>query len=291
VLFDEATVRRLDRLVLRLNRRLFGRPGGERLSPRRVPSADLGDHRAYASGDDLRHIDWHTYARHDQLIVRLGETSQSIPVHVALDRSRSMAWRGRADKWHVARRLAGAIGYVALAAGDRLTLSAFDETLEPLLGPTQGKVHVAELFSRVAALAPARRTALAAVLAALRKAAPRAGLVVLISDFLSEEDAAATLAALSGPRRELLVLHLVDPLELDPGARGAVDLEDVETGERLALEIDDATLAGYRDAARVWCEGIAHAVLRHGGSYARVETDWPLERQIVPYLRRRGVLA
>jgi uncharacterized protein (DUF58 family) len=128
-------------------------------SGRAIPDFQLryrpdGKEIASASGDDLRHIDWHTYARHDQLIVRLGETSQSIPVHVALDRSRSMAWRGRADKWLVARRLAGAIGYVALAAGVRLTLSAFDETLEPLRADP-GQSARRRLFSRVAALAPA----------------------------------------------------------------------------------------------------------------------------------------
>ena len=96
-LIDEAFVRRLDRLMLRLSRRIQGPPGGERPSRRRVPSADLSDHRAYTPGDDLRHIDWHTYARHDQLIVRLGDTSQFVPVTLALDCSRSMAWGARRD--------------------------------------------------------------------------------------------------------------------------------------------------------------------------------------------------
>src|SRR5512143_1454155 len=103
----------LDRLTLVSRRARMGKFKGERRSPRRGGSVEFADFRTYATGDDFRQIDWNAYARLERLFVKLFVAEEDLTVHLWLDASRSMAW-GEPQKFHFARRLAAALGYVAL---------------------------------------------------------------------------------------------------------------------------------------------------------------------------------
>ena len=64
-------LQRLDRLVLRSQRRGDGVRAGERRSLRRGQSQEFADHRPYVPGDDLRFLDWHLYGSLDALWLKL----------------------------------------------------------------------------------------------------------------------------------------------------------------------------------------------------------------------------
>ncbi len=63
---------------------------GATLSNRGGSSLEFKDHRGYKPGDDLRHIDWHAFARTDQLTVKLFREEVIPHIDVVLDASRSM---------------------------------------------------------------------------------------------------------------------------------------------------------------------------------------------------------
>jgi uncharacterized protein (DUF58 family) len=296
--------------------------GGERRSRNLRPAFDFSDHRPYASGDDLRHVDWNTYGRHEELFVKLGEATQSVNVHVLLDHSRSMVWqawkasaggqksqdvsdfapaRGQTGslKWDGARRLAGAMGYLALAGGERLVMTPFANALSEGFGPVRGKRQALRALDFVAAVTPAAplhgQSGLAASLTAYARAHPEGGLLVLVSDMLDSATPSGS-ALLEGlrhyppPRWQVLVLHLLTQQEVDPALEGDVDLQDVETGERLPFHVNDSTLERYRRRVGRWCERLQSACARRGATYSRVLADWPLEQAVIPYLRQRKVL-
>ena len=81
-LFDAAFRRRLEQLALRTRQVLAWREVGEHRSPRRSPSREFVDFRAYSQGEDLRYLDWNTYARLGELVTRLGEVSTELTAHV-----------------------------------------------------------------------------------------------------------------------------------------------------------------------------------------------------------------
>jgi uncharacterized protein (DUF58 family) len=291
-LLDEAFIRRLERLTLEARSSLRGTPtGGEHASRQQMPMTVFSDHRPYSSGDDYRLVDWNAYARHEQIVVKLGETEQSIPVHLLLDLSKSMDW-GTPNKLLVARQLVAALGTLALANHDRLRIVPFSNRLLPQYGPVQGKMRLLEMLQYLNALKPAAQTALGATLAAYARANERGGLLVLCSDLLAEpaEGLAAALRHLPAPRWQVLVLQLFDPAELKPALDGPLDLEDLETGTKIDLVIDEQALAIYRQNLETWQRGVADACGRFGATLARVQTDWPLEKQVVPYLRSRRIL-
>jgi len=289
-LFDEAFLRRLERLSLRAQHTLRGNPsGGEHLSRHKIPTTIFSDHRPYSAGDDYRSIDWNAYAHQEQIFVKLGEIEQDVNVHVLLDVSRSMAW-GDPPKLRAAQQLVAALGYLALAHSDRLRVVPFDAGLLRPFGPAQGKSRVVDLLRFVEGLQPQGQTALAHSLSAYAATHRHGGLLVICSDLLEPAGLSEGLRALPPPRWQVLVLHLLDQRELLPDLRGPIELEDAETGQRLPLTLDAATVAAYRRNVAAWQEQIAGACARRGATYAQVLADWPLERAVVPYLRARRIL-
>jgi len=285
-LFDEAFLRRLERMSLQAQRTLRGHPaGGEHPSLNRLPAVIFSDHRPYSPGDDFRHIDWNAYAHHQEIVVKLGEVEQSVGVHVLLDVSRSMV-----PKLRAAQRLVAALGYLALAHNDRLSVVPFGAAPLPAFGPTQGKGRLIALLKFIDRLQPNQPTALVDALMAYACSHERGGLLVICSDLLAPEGLEQALRALPPPRWQTLVLHLLDRRELRPELSGPIELEDAETGQRLPLTLDAATLAAYRRNVAEWQERLAASCARRGATYAQVLAHWPLEQQVVPYLRARRIL-
>jgi hypothetical protein len=141
---------------------------------------------------------------------------------------------------------------------------------------------------------------LARCLTAYGRSHPRGGLLILITDLL---DAAASgdigqgavwlaegLRHLTPPRWQVVVMHLQSEQEAEPDVEGDFDFQDMETGESLPFHLDGATLAQYRLRVRRWYNELQRACAHRGATYARVMAEWPVERAVIPYLRRRGVI-
>jgi uncharacterized protein (DUF58 family) len=290
-LFDEAFLRRLERLSLQPQQSLRGQPSlGEHLSRRQLPATIFSDHRPYSVGDDYRYIDWNAYAHQEQMFVRLGEIEQNVPIHLLVDVSRSMDW-GQPSKLRSVLRLAAALGYLTLTHHDRLIVQPFSDLNLPAFGPARGKGRLVELLRFLESQRSDRPTALAQVLAGYAARHPRGGLLVLCSDLLAPEGLAAGLQMLASSRWQVLVLHVVDPREIQPPAGESVELIDAETAQRLSVTLDDSALAIFERNVAEWQAAIEHTCARRGVAYARILTTWPFERQVIPYLHVRRIVA
>src|SRR3990172_7923871 len=156
MLFDETTLRKLEQLSLVASRVRAGQMKGERRSTKRGTSIEFADYRDYVAGDDLRRLDWNVYARLERPFVKLFEEEEDLAVHVLVDISASMDW-GEAEthKLRYALRMAGAIGAVALAAGDRLTVATMQARGGARqFGPVRGQQHLVRLLAFLEALPP-----------------------------------------------------------------------------------------------------------------------------------------
>ncbi len=120
-LFDEQTLRKLERLTILANRVRAGAIKGQRRSTRRGTSIEFADYRPYVRGDDLRRVDWNIYARLQRPFIKLLEDEEDLAVHLILDASASMDWprTGERDqhKYLYARRLVAGLAYIALGGG------------------------------------------------------------------------------------------------------------------------------------------------------------------------------
>ncbi|MBB1026899.1 DUF58 domain-containing protein, partial [Dietzia sp. DQ11-38-2] len=119
----------------------------------------------------------------------------------------------------------------------------------------------------------------------------RHGLVVVVSDFLTEIDWERSLRVL-GTRHEFLAVHTADPLDIALPAVGAALLQDPATGEVLELDVDDALAADYRRAADDHRQEVHSALRRCGAPVLALRTDRDWIRDVIDYVgtRRQGGL-
>jgi uncharacterized protein (DUF58 family) len=287
--FDEGIMRRLERLQIVSNRPHGSSPHGGRRSKQRGTSVEFADYREYSRGDDLRQIDWNVFGRSEKLFVKLREDEESLTVHLLVDCSRSMDF-GRHNKLHYARRVTAALGYAALASHDRVEAAGFSERVTAHLPPLRAKGQTGRLFNFLADLRPAGGTDLTNALRAYSSMHRRSGLVILVSDLLSPGGLEG-LAALLDRGFEAVLLHVLDPVETDPDPAGEVELYDRESGERLRMSLDSATVDAYRRRLTGWLAETEAFCAKRLVRYLTVSTAMPLDELIFRQLRARRIVA
>lgn len=286
--FDEGLLRRLERVQL-VSQRMHGAAShGGRRSKKRGTSVEFADYREYAHGDDLRQIDWNVYGRSDRLYVKLREDEESLTIHLLVDCSKSMDW-GRHNKLAYARRLAGALGYSALAGQDVVAAAGFSERLLTPLPAMRGKGQTGRLFGFLNGLQPAGQTDLKAALRAYASMHRRSGMAVLISDLLNPGGLEG-LTALLDRGFEAVLIHTLDPVEADPEDEGEVELVDRETGQTLRISLDPATLDAYKRRLTDWISEIETFCAKRRVRYVTASTAMPLEDLIFRQLRTRRIV-
>jgi uncharacterized protein (DUF58 family) len=287
-LFDEAFLRRLEQLELASRRMTAGRMKGERRSVRRGQSVEFADYRTYASGDDLRQLDWNAYARLEKLFLKLFVEEEDVTVHLLVDASRSMDY-GDPNKLDAARRAAGALGYLGLASMDRVSVAFLGDGTATPMRPIRGKRRAVELFAFLSEARPERLTGLASAARAYAASMRGSGPLILISD-LMDPGYLDALRDLASSRSQLSVLHLLAPDELEPEVAADARLVDRETGQGVEVSGDDDLVERYRARLADWQAEIAAFVSRRGGAYVPVRSDIDLADLLFDVLRRRRVV-
>jgi uncharacterized protein (DUF58 family) len=287
-LLDPPLLRRLEALALQVRRAVSGQMGGERRSNARGRSVEFADFRNYTPGDDFRLIDWNAYARLDRYMLRLFVAEQELPLSIFVDLSGSMDW-GNPNKALTAKRLAGAIAYVALAALDRVRLTVFAEGPTSGGAPYRGRRAVAELFSRLQSFPVGGQTDYARLVWPIGKQRP--GMTVLISDGLGETSIDSAIAALGRARQEGAVLQLLAPQEIAPDWTGDARLRDSETGVEREFTSTPVTQGAYLEALSNRTHEIESSAHRRGLRYARLSTDQPIDDMVLRTLRKLGLLS
>lgn len=288
-MFSDSFLRQLDLLTLLTRGRAHGQLRGMHRSRRVGGGMVFADYRPYSEGDDIRHIDWGIYLRLDRLILRLFEEEADLPVYLFLDASLSMDY-GTPGKLDYARKLAGALGYVALLNHDRVNLCAFADGLREMLPTRRGKNQAPQLFRFLQTIKPAGRTRMHAALRRYFSVPRTRGLVIVVSDFLDPEGIEEPLAVLRRFRHDVALLHVIAPDERDPQLPDEVVLVDAEEGTATEAQLSDALLAAYRATFEQHARDIEAYCRKYGWGYARALTDSPFEELVLKVLRQQGVL-
>lgn len=274
---------RLARLQLSTRRRLAGRFGGEHRSTRYGASLDFADLRPYHPGDDFRRIDYHAWARLDQLLVRLYEAEDDLSVRLLVDTSASMG--GAVLDQGV--RCAAALGFVALTRRDVVTLHTFPGGGVP--PRFRGPGAAPRLFRALGDLAAAGGTDVVAAARHLLARPGPAGLTVLVSDLLTPdwEEAITSLPARGG---DLVVVHVLGADVLEPALTGDWDLVDRESGEVVAVSLTEAARRDAGTLARRWADTVATRCRQVGAGYVRVLDTDDVETLLFGTWREAGLL-
>jgi uncharacterized protein (DUF58 family) len=302
---DPEILTRIGRLELRARAVVEGFVSGMHRSPYHGFSVEFAAHREYVPGDDIRHIDWQLFARGDRLYIKQYEEETNLRTIVLLDCSRSMRYpehgggdRGRAgargprtawrNKFDYAATLAASLIYLLMHQQDACGLVLFDSEIREQLAPTSQTAQLRGMIDLIERREPEGRTDVRVPLFTLADRLRQRGLVVLVSDLLTDvEDVITGLQQLRHRGQDVIVLHVLDEDELrfpfrnntlftgieEPGFRSRVDPQSLRDS--------------YLEIVQEFVRRVRSACMNHNIDYVLLGTHDPLEAALAAYLAGR----
>jgi len=280
---DEDFLRKLERLKLLAGRVIKGPHKGEHGSWRSGTSLEFLDYRKYQVGDDFRYVDWNVYGRLDKLFLKLFHSEEDLRVHILMDVSRSMAF-GQPPKALVAKRLAAALSYIAIANLDRVEFVSFADSIGESLGAQRGIKAYPSILRYLTDLKPKGETGLNTSLEDFASLCTRPGLAVIISDLLDTKGFKKGLEALMQRKFKTTLIQVLDHEELLPSLDGYLILKEMETGETKRITLSNDLRSLYRKKMEQFLDEIREFCLTKGIGYYLLDTRIPFEDFLFDYL-------
>ena len=288
-LIDQKFLEKLERLTIYWQKSFPGLVGGHNASRFAGPGQEFLDHRHFHQGDDLRAVNWRAYMRLEKLFLKMFQVEPRIPVRLLLDTSKSMS-TGAVSKFEYAQKLTAALCYVGLVRLDTICIQPFRETLGDSFQCSGGRHRFVPAVNFLTKLDATGHTSYMKVARQFVSSYPQRGLVVVISDFLDDEDAEKPLQYLAEFGHELLLIHLWAPEDREPPWDGELELIDAETGSHMDMDLDAGARARYTSAFDEYARRLQVMAQRNGGRYVGFPTAMPLEDAIFgPIIRAGGV--
>ncbi len=196
--------------------------------------------RPYNVGDDVRSIDWNVTARTGEVHIKRFHEERELNLLFIVDHSPSFAWSSAENnRLYSAAQFCGLLGSAALANNDRIGLLQFSDEVNDYLPPTRGRSQLMRCLSKIL-LPPAqvKHTCINQVLKHLGELSLKRSIVVLISDFFTEETYQENLAILAR-KHEVLAIALDDEKEKSLPSRGLFQLTDSENCQQQTIDCNN----------------------------------------------------
>jgi len=249
--------------------------------------------RHYQWGDDAKAIDWNASARLGTPFIKVFREERELTILLLLDASASMR-SGIANLWGNSRGLSPAskpglnpyeqalitaalIAFSSERSGQRVGAFLFDSKIDRVFPPRKGRRNIlafvsGALYYHKTKAEPGKSSNLGIALAGAGRLLKRRSMVVLISDFLSA-DWEKELCDLSR-RHDVIAVRVYDPKNTDLPKLGLLDMQDPETGLRIAVPSNSVS---FRNAWAGWHKDRADNWLkvcrRAGASHLELPVD------------------
>jgi uncharacterized protein (DUF58 family) len=282
------TIAKISRLEVRARHVVEGFLAGIHRSPFFGQSIEFRQHREYAAGDDLRHIDWKVWAKQDRFYIKQYEEDTNLRSALLVDVSNSMRYgRGPLNKFEYACTLAVSIAYLLLRQQDAVGCLAFDAAVRTRVPTHTKRGHLNSIIQALSVSEPGDKTDMQAILRGAVETYPRRGLMILVSDLLVDRESLfAGLRQLRQTGHDVLVFHVMDDDELDFPFNGATRFEGLEMPDHLNCN-PRALRDGYLDALNRYLHDVRHGCARQGVDYTLVRTSQSLDVALTAYLNHR----
>ena len=275
---DPEVLQKLGDLELVAREVVEGLRVGSHRSSLRGFSTEFAHHRQYSPGDALRDLDWRVYGRTDRYYTKLYEAETNFDCTILIDASTSMNYAsGKVSKLEYAKFLAASLAYVVLKQRDSVGLSVFDSEVREYLPPRSAMGVILQIDQLLRDIKPTPKTSIAKQLHDIALMMKRRSFVILISDLFSDvDDIRAGLDHLRHDGHNVVVLHTLDPYELEFPFKGTWLFDGLEGEEPLTTQperIRDDYLASFGK----YMEELKTGCVASHVDYTTVDTSQPLD--------------
>lgn len=286
---DPEILSRISSLELLARTVVEGFVSGLHRSPYRGFSVEFMEYRQYTPGDDPKHLDWKLYARTDKLFVKEFEDETNTTCHLLLDTSHSMGYAsGKMSKLEYASYLTATLAYFMIRQRDSVGLCLFDDKISKLIPPRSTTGHLHSILTTLENTEAGAMTSMGKPFHEMAEALKRRGIIIIITDCLDDIEAIINgLKHLIFRGNDVILFHILDPSEDTFGFKDVVELEDMETGEKMlvagktAHEIYQNNLKEFKERMHEECGML-------GVDYNQFLTIKPLDFALLRYLAVRS---
>jgi uncharacterized protein (DUF58 family) len=290
--FDPTELRKYGGLTLLARHIVEGFLSGVHRSPYKGFSVEFAEHRQYAPGDEIRHIDWRAFGKTDKYFVKEYEEETNLKAYLLVDASGSMAFRGSKkapSKFEYAQHVAASLAYLMLHQMDAVGLITLDTKVRNLIPPKANPKHLLRVLTTLEETQPGGETAMAPLWHELAgHYLKRRGMVIILSDFFDQMGPLMrALRHLRHRNHEVVLLHVLAREELEFPYKRLTQFRSLEVGDQKVL-VDARRLR--EDYLRNF-ERFRHELKKQAGKlqvdYHLMRTDEPVDRALGVYLSRR----
>ncbi|MFH1941354.1 MAG: DUF58 domain-containing protein [bacterium] len=281
-------VSRLSRLDLVARLVVEGFITGLHRSPYHGFSVEFSEYRPYMPGDPLRHIDWKVWGRTDRYYVKQFEEETNLRAYLLLDCSGSMAYTsGEVTKLNYAMYLSAALSYLMLLQRDAVGLVTFDKKIRSFFPPRSVFSYLHVLLKEMDGLKCGGETRLSDTFHDLAERIKRRGLIIVLSDLLDKpEDVLTALKHFRHRKHEVIVFHILDPMERNFDFKKDTIFIDMETGEKVQAQPWHIR-SEYKEKMRGFLDHYKRECRQHRIDYVPSDTSQPFDTALFNYLVMR----
>lgn len=281
-------IKRIARMDLRARHIVEGFLSGMHRSPYFGHSIEFRQHREYVIGDDLRDVDWKVWARQDRLVVKQYEEDTNLRCTLLVDVSNSMRYgNGPLSKYEYACTIASSLAYLVLAQQDAVSCVSFDDRIRKTIPSRTRRTHILSVIDSLDVSKPADKTAMGDTLRSIAENFPRRGMMILVSDLLTDpQDTLRGLRLLRQRGHDVMVFHVMDDEELDFPFTGPTRFDGLESEDFLNCN-PRALRDGYMEALNEFLGVIRKGCAGNTIDYALIRTSQPLDAALASYMSNR----
>jgi len=287
---DPEIIRQVERLDLKARFIVEGFLAGLHGSPFQGYSVEFSEHRKYTTGDDIRTVDWTVFAKTDKLYVKKYEAETTMACHLLIDTSGSMDYRyGRGvSKFEYAIYLAAALSFLMIHQQDSVGLVTFSERLHQYLRPRSRRSHLMTILAELARVKPQGESHIAGSLHEAAELIHRRGLVIVMSDLLSDpEPVQQALHHLKFKGHDIILFHILDHAETNFPFEGPYRFREPETGEELQVDAS-AYRNAYLEAIDDFIANYRELCFQAKIDYSQMDTAVSYDRALTTFLVNRS---
>ncbi|MDD7986030.1 DUF58 domain-containing protein [Lentisphaera marina] len=265
-----------------------GNIAGAHKSPFHGFSVEFAGHREYMPGDDPKHIDWNVYYKRDKYFCKQYEAETNLISQIFLDASESMRFKSDdQSKLDYAAYLAVSLSYLITNARDSVGIGVFNDKIVDYMPASNAMQMVYKISDLIEKRVPAKKTAMGASLMGFAQRIGRRQIVVIISDcLLKPEELNDGLSRLRFDHHELVLFHVMDPMECDFNLQGMVKFKGLESGGEVKLDAQRVRKL-YMEKFKAHRREIMGVCEKNRCEYVTANTGQPLEELLMSYLSSR----
>ena len=288
---DPKELSRLEGLQLRARLIVEGYVSGVHRSPFHGFSIEFAEHREYAPGDDLRYLDWKVFGRTDKYYLKQFEEETNLVCYLLLDISESMRYQGPdapMSKFEYAQSAAAALAYLVLHQQDSVGMATFDNEIRALVRAGSNPSHIKQLIHVMERASTEKKTATGPIFHDLSERLKKRGIVIVLSDLFDDVDSMmAGLKHLRHRRHEVILMHVLDPAEIDFRFQRTTLFKGMEELPEVLVE-PRALRKAYLEEFGRFVRRVKKGCRMHRIDYVPMRTDQPMEVALSSYLASRG---